>query len=192
MKRGFAPHVHDNRGRWGTLFTQTISNMGSQEGIDMTQKADHELGLKPTLFSPELIPISQVKTGHRRQFGDSLVVCYLPSTWEGSLKMNIDFLNAITGFNLSKDEALEIGERIVNLLRVFNIRNGLKPEDDSFSPRLGQPPTEGPGEGKTLLPHIANVLKEYYRLMGWDEETGKPLPETLKRLDLEYAIKEVK
>jgi aldehyde:ferredoxin oxidoreductase len=106
--------------------------------------------------------------------------------------MNIDFLNAITGFNLSKDEALEIGERIVNLLRVFNIRNGLKPEDDSFSPRLGQPPTEGPGEGKTLLPHIANVLKEYYRLMGWDEETGKPLPETLKRLDLEYAIKEVK
>jgi aldehyde:ferredoxin oxidoreductase len=28
--------------------------------------------------------------------------------------------------------------------------------------------------------------------MGWDEETGKPLPETLKRLDLEYAIKEVK
>lgn len=192
VKRGFAPHVHDNRGRWGTLFTQTISNMGSQEGIDMTQKADHELGLKPTLFSPELIPISQVKTGHRRQFGDSLVVCYLPSTWEGSLKMNIDFLNAITGFNLSKDEALEIGERIVNLLRVFNIRNGLKPEDDSFSPRLGQPPTEGPGEGKTLLPHIANVLKEYYRLMGWDEETGKPLPETLKRLDLEYAIKEVK
>ena len=192
VKRGFAPHVHDNRARWGTLFTQMISNMGSQEGIDMTQKTDHELSLKPILFSPELIPIAQVKTGHRRQFGDSLVVCSLPSTWEGSLKMNIDFLNAVTGFNLSKEEALAIGERIVNLLRVFNIRNGLKAEDDSFSARLGQAPTEGPGEGKTLLPYAANVLKEYYRLIGWDEETGRPLPQTLERLGLGYAITEVK
>lgn len=192
VKRGFAPHVHDNRARWGTLFTQMISNMGSQEGIDMTQKTDHELNLKPILFSPELIPIAQVKTGHRRQLGDSLVVCSLPSTWEGSLKMNIDFLNAVTGFNLSKEEALAIGERIVNLLRVFNIRNGLKAEDDSFSARLGQAPTEGPGEGKTLLPYAANVLKEYYRLIGWDEETGRPLPRTLERLGLGYAIHEVK
>lgn len=106
--------------------------------------------------------------------------------------MNIDFLNAVTGFNLSKEEALEIGERIVNLLRVYSIRNGLTVEDDSFSPRLGQPPTEGPGEGKTLLPHVASVLKEYYRLMGWDEETGRPLAPTLERLDLGYAAKEVK
>ena len=106
--------------------------------------------------------------------------------------MNIDFLNAVTGFNLTKEGALEIGERIVNLLRVFSIRNGLTVEDDSFSPRLGQPPTEGPGEGKTLLPHVANVLKEYYRLMGWDEKTGQPLPQTLERLDLGYAIREAK
>ncbi len=192
VKKGFAPHVHDNRARWGTLFTQMISNMGSQEGIDMTQKTDHELGLKPILFSSDLIPVAQVRTGHRRQLGDSLVVCSLPSTWEGSLKMNIDFLNAVTGLNLSKEEALEIGERIVNLLRVFSIRNGLKAQDDSFSPRLGQPPTEGPGEGKTLLPFAANVLKDYYRLMGWDEESGRPLPQTLERLGLGYLIHEVK
>jgi aldehyde:ferredoxin oxidoreductase len=106
--------------------------------------------------------------------------------------MNIDFLNAVTGFNLSKEEALAIGERIVNLLRVFNIRNGLKAEDDSFSARLGQAPTEGPGEGKTLLPYAANVLKDYYRLIGWDEETGRPLPQTLERLGLGYAIHDVK
>jgi aldehyde:ferredoxin oxidoreductase len=75
VKRGFAPHVHDNRARWGTLFTQIISNMGSQEGIDMTQKTDHDLGLKPTLFSPELLPIAQAKTGPRRQYEDSICLC---------------------------------------------------------------------------------------------------------------------
>lgn len=192
VKRGFAPHVHDNRARWGTLFTQVISNMGSQEGIDMTQKTDHELDIKPTLFSPELLPIAQAKTGPRRQLEDSLVVCRLPSTWEGALKMNIDFLNTVTGFDFSTEEALEIGERIINLLRVFNIRNGLKADDDCFSPRLGQAPTEGPGEGKTLLPYIKDILKEYYKLMKWDEETGRPLPQTLKRLGLEYAVSELK
>lgn len=192
VKQGFAPHVHDNRARWGTLFTQVISNMGSQEGIDMTQKTDHELDIKPTLFSPELLPLAQAKTGPRRQFEDSLVVCRLPCTWEGALKMNIDFLNTVTGFDFSTEEALEIGERIINLLRAFNIRNGLEVDDDCFSPRLGQAPTEGPGEGKTLQPYIKDILKEYYRLMGWDEETGRPLPGTLKRLGLEYAISELK
>jgi aldehyde:ferredoxin oxidoreductase len=191
VKKGFAPHVHDNRARWGTLFTQVVSNMGSQEGIDMTQKTDQELGLKPILFAPELIPIAQAKTGHRRQFTDSLVVCSFPSGWEGGLKMSIDFLNAVTGFDLSKEEAMEIGERIVNLLRVFSIRNGLKAEDDSFSTRLGQAPKEGPGEGKTLLPYIENVRQEYYRLMGWDE-AGRPLAQTLQRLGLGYAIPDVK
>jgi aldehyde:ferredoxin oxidoreductase len=191
VKRGFAPHVHDNRARWGTLFTQAISNVGSQEGFDMTQKADHEMDLKPTLFSPELLAITQAKTGPRRQFEDSLGLCQMTSRWEGGLKMNIDFLNAVTGFNLNKEEALEIGERIVNLLRVFNVRNGLKVGDDSFSPRLGMAPTEGPGQGKTLLPYLKDVLKEYYKLMGWDEETGRPLPQTLKRLGLDYTISEI-
>jgi aldehyde:ferredoxin oxidoreductase len=77
---------------------------------------------------------------------------------------------------------MEIGERIINF-RGFNVRNGLKAEDDSFSPRLGTPPTEGPGAGKSLLPYIKDTLREYYKLMGWDEETGRPLPQTLKRLD---------
>jgi aldehyde:ferredoxin oxidoreductase len=190
VKRGFAPHVHDNRARWGTLFTQAVSNMGSQEGIDMTQKSDRELDLKPILFAPELIPISQIRTSYRRQVGDSMVICSLPSTYDGSFKMTIDFLNAVTGFDLSKEETLQIGERIVNLLRVFSLRNGLTMEDDSFSPRLGKAPTEGPGTGKTLLPYFAEVRQDYYRGMGWDDQ-GKPLPQTLERLGLKDAIENI-
>jgi aldehyde:ferredoxin oxidoreductase len=44
VKQGNAPHIHDSRTRWGTLFTQVISNTGSQEGMDMTSRANPELG----------------------------------------------------------------------------------------------------------------------------------------------------
>jgi aldehyde:ferredoxin oxidoreductase len=105
--------------------------------------------------------------------------------------MHVEFLNNVTGFDFSKEEALEVCERIVNLLRMFSIRNGLKTEDDCFSPRLGTAPTEGLGAGKTLLPYIKDILKKYYHLMGWNEETNHPLTQTLKKLALEHTICEL-
>ncbi|MFX0201190.1 MAG: aldehyde ferredoxin oxidoreductase C-terminal domain-containing protein [Candidatus Hodarchaeota archaeon] len=44
---------------------------------------------------------------------------------------------------------------------------------------------------RQFFPSYKDGLKEYYKLMGWDEETGRSLPQTLKRLGLEYAIPEV-
>ena len=45
--------------------------------------------------------------------------------------------------------------------------------------------------GKGIMPHWDSMLKNYYRLMGWDENTGKPLPETLKSLGLESVISQL-
>jgi aldehyde:ferredoxin oxidoreductase len=50
---------------------------------------------------------------------------------------------------------------------------------------------KGPSKGKTLLPVWEQALRQYYRNMGWDEKTGKPLPETLKRFGLDYVIKDI-
>jgi aldehyde:ferredoxin oxidoreductase len=38
------------------------------------------------------------------------------------------------------------------------------------------------------MPHWDKMLRNYYKLMGWDEKTGKPLPQTLKDLDLDFAV----
>jgi aldehyde:ferredoxin oxidoreductase len=35
------------------------------------------------------------------------------------------------------------------------------------------------------------MVRTYYKLMGWDEETGKPLPETLRTLGLEHVTKDI-
>jgi len=77
------------------------------------------------------------------------------------------------------------------LARVVNVRNGLTPAQDTVSERLMQPQINGPAKGTCLRDAIPVMVKDYYNVMGWDVETGVPLPETLKELGLEFAIEEM-
>jgi aldehyde:ferredoxin oxidoreductase len=72
-------------------------------------------------------------------------------------------------------------------MRVFNIRHGISTNLDAPSARYGSIPPDGPGAGLNIMAHWDEMLTNYYRLMGWDE-TGKPLPETMKGLGLESII----
>ena len=117
--------------------------------------------------------------------------CFFYDRGPGVLPIMVDAVSAITGFAYSVEEFLEVGDRITNLLRAFNIREGLVPEDDSLSPRLLTPPQDGLQKGKSFAETFSKVLRAYYREKGWDEATGKPLPGTLKRLDLNNVIKDI-
>jgi aldehyde:ferredoxin oxidoreductase len=94
--------------------------------------------------------------------------------------------------DLTKAEAWEIGERITNLMRAFSVRRGHTPADDlDFGGRLLEAPASGVGKGKTVAPHLKEMLGEYYSLMGWDAETGVPKAEKLKELGLEDVAKDL-
>jgi aldehyde:ferredoxin oxidoreductase len=185
VKQGNAPHIHDSRTRWGTLFTQAISNTGSQEGMDMTSRANPELGFsEPTRDPDEYVAYVQSKTGPKRQFEECLVFCYFQAC---SLKNMVHTLNVLTGWDLSIEDCLAVGERVINLLRMYNIREGLTMEDDRYSNRLGESPVDGSGAGKSMNPTFDRVRAAYYQTMGWDEK-GVPTPETLKRLALAFTL----
>ncbi|KKM09635.1 hypothetical protein SY88_17590 [Clostridiales bacterium PH28_bin88] len=185
VKRGYAPHVHDLRTKWGAIFTQAISQMGSQQGIDLTNKAAPDIGIdQPVGFSAEGIPRAEAMTGRKRQLEDCLGVCYFVCRGPGGLNHYIQALNALTGWDMSVEEALTVGERVINLLRLFNIRFGHTVDDDSVSPRLLEPPKDGPGAGKSLAPWFNQMRRTYYESMGWDPDSGHPLPETLDRLGI--------
>lgn len=62
---------------------------------------------------------------------------------------------------------------------------------DAPSTRLGSAPVDGPAQGKTIMAHWTKLRSNYYDAMGWDKETGKPLPDTLKYFGLENTIPEV-
>jgi aldehyde:ferredoxin oxidoreductase len=94
----------------------------------------------------------------------------------------LDLLNAATGANYDMDRLMEAGERIINAERLFLTRAGFSAKDDTLPPRiLSEEVPEGPSKGNVC--HLDEMLPEYYRLRGWDEN-GIPTKETLRRLGL--------
>jgi len=95
-----------------------------------------------------------------------------------------DIIKALTGWEFGVEEFRKTGERIYNLERAYNVREGLTRNDDTLPKRLLEEPLpEGPAEG-----HVNNLeiyLDPYYEFRGWDTTTGKPLPAKLRELGLE-------
>ncbi len=191
-KQGIAPHTIDIRGMWGGLISMALSDMGSAQGMPPDYGPDPDIGYPTGIppFSAGELGRGLAKGAPRRQFEDTLGVCMF--LLGARLAIITDTLSAGTGWNFTPQEALEVGERITTLQRSFNIRHGLTPEkDDTISPRLAEAPVDGPVQGKTIAPVFPQIRRDYYREMGWDEVTSKPLPDTLKRLGLENVAKDL-
>jgi aldehyde:ferredoxin oxidoreductase len=93
----------------------------------------------------------------------------------------------LTGWDFGVDEFRRTGERIYNLERAFNIREGITRADDTLPKRLLEEPLpEGPAEGQ--INNLGILLDPYYEFRGWDKATGKPTPEKLRELGLEEVI----
>ncbi|MBD3404982.1 MAG: aldehyde ferredoxin oxidoreductase [Candidatus Lokiarchaeota archaeon] len=93
-------------------------------------------------------------------------------------------LKVHTGLEFTGEELQIIGERIVNLNRLFNMRLGITRQDDQLPKRLTHEPAPlGPNKGEVV--ELNQMLDEYYERRGWDIETGLPRDETLERLGLE-------
>ena len=96
----------------------------------------------------------------------------------------VEYLNAVTGWDFSEDEYLKIGERILNLRKAFNVREGIKTEDQGIHPRaLGKPPlSKGPLKDVTV--DMDALQKKYFEIVGWDYPGGNPTPAKLKELEI--------
>ena len=89
-----------------------------------------------------------------------------------------DMLKYGAGRDFDAASLLEAGDRIWNLERLFNLREGLDAaRDDTLPDRLlKEPIPEGPAKGK--VSRIGEMIPEYYKLRGWDEK-GIPTPSKL-------------
>jgi len=189
-QKGCTPRSHDHRGgRWAELLDTCLTNTST---IESTWAGVHPqlVDLPPVTdpFSHEEVSTLNAKFNGIRQFDDCLGICRIAST---NPKLVLDCLNAVTGWNLSLEDAFHIGRRIVNQLRVFNLRHGLKTETERPSRRYGSIPADGPAKGKNIMEKWEWMRENYYTHMGWDPKTGKPLPETLKKLGLEELIEDL-
>ncbi len=122
------------------------------------------------------------------------VICAFASRW-GWSKLYGKLLAAARGIDDFKDEAYlaEVGDRIFNLERAFNIRQGFGRKDDYLPRRIRTEPLhtrEAQGEGQTVS-HNDEFLDKYYSLRGWTKE-GVPTDKKLKELGLDSVIKDIK
>ncbi len=120
---------------------------------------------------------------------NSLGLCQFVVMCYANASVMLDFVNAVTGWNMGMDELLKTGERIADIRQAFNCREGLNAMKFKLSGRLtGNPPRErGPLAGKIL--DEKTLLGDYCDLMGWDAETSKPKKERLLALGMEDVAK---
>jgi aldehyde:ferredoxin oxidoreductase len=95
-------------------------------------------------------------------------------------------LSAVTGLHFTSDDLMKVGERVWNLERMYNLREGFTSADDTLPERLlNEPIAEGPSKGFTAK--LPPMLEEYYQFRGWDAD-GVPKPKKLKELSLDFTL----
>jgi aldehyde:ferredoxin oxidoreductase len=78
--------------------------------------------------------------------------------------------SAVKGLSINGKELLRIGERIYNLERLFNVREGISRKDDTLPRKLFSPIPSGPTKGfHCSRDNLSKMLDEYYELRGWSK-----------------------
>jgi aldehyde:ferredoxin oxidoreductase len=134
-------------------------------------------------------PAFAIASQHFTAVDDSLVMCRFTSERGFGLFVNdayASLLSAVTGWDVTAAELERIGERIVNLERSFNVREGVRRKDDRLPWKvMHEPIPEGPSAGMYCPPaELDGMLDAYYALRGWDAD-GVPTADRLRSLGLD-------
>lgn len=134
-----------------------------------------------------------VEEQQRRTMCDTVVICRFVYYGIGTALFQ-KALNAVTGSQLDDAAFFRVADRIWNLEKVFNAREGFRRADDYVPKRfVTEAFTVGPKKGAILPPEKQEqMLDEYYTKRGWDTKTSLPGEPKLKELGLEEVIPVVK
>jgi aldehyde:ferredoxin oxidoreductase len=133
-------------------------------------------------------PEFAVRSQHFTAVGDSLVICRFTSERGYGLYVEEPYarmVRAITGWDVTVEELERVGERVINLERSFNVREGVRRAADLLPWRvMHEPIPDGPSAGMYCPPQeLDAMLDHYYSLRGWDRD-GVPTRERLTSLGL--------
>jgi aldehyde:ferredoxin oxidoreductase len=131
-------------------------------------------------------------TEYLHSFLDSVNVCQFvfgPSWQLYGPDQLLQVVQAVTGWDVTIEEILLVGERRLNMMRAFNAREGLTREDDKLPKKMSKALKDGHSDGFNFSPEELEKAKDtYYALAGWDVATGTPTPEKLTELGLDWLV----
>lgn len=111
-------------------------------------------------------------------------LCMFLSLSGAAPETQADLVEAVTGWSFKGQNQLYSGMRSIDMRQAFNVREGLKPADFVIPPRsVGHPPQQqGPNAGVDIDDKL--LAQNFFDMIGWDRETGKPTLGSLKMLGL--------
>ena len=147
-----------------------------------------------TFSSFSLQTLNLVQEGEWLRAGANTIASVVPNcisicTFPGwSIPEMTQIVRAATGWDVSDYELYRVGERALNLARVFNTREGFTVDDDHLAERSYGPTIGGAlRDGGIDREELREAVHNYYAMMGWEKETGVPKLETLQDLGVEWA-----
>jgi aldehyde:ferredoxin oxidoreductase len=197
--------LHDPRGKVGIGLGYAISETGADHLVsihDPSLSNPDSFAFKAArMISDKVVPLSPTDLSDQKvaqywlfenwiSCGKTVGFCYFGPA-PRSYMLATDVLAAVrfaTGWDITIEELLKIGERGTNLARMFNMREGFTPADDMLPARLFTPLENGPLQGKFISKEdFVRALHTLYTLKDWDIETGIPASKKLNELELSWS-----
>jgi aldehyde:ferredoxin oxidoreductase len=179
----FAPHVkgleipgYEPR----ALQTMALGFAVGSRGADHNRSGAYEADFSPhgdRLHGSAESARAAVETEDRAALIDSLILCkFLRGVFGDLFAEGAELLRAVTGWDVSGGELRETARRIVTLKKLFNVREGWTPAEDTLPRRmLSERLPAGPGPGAALpAERLRGMVSAYYRERGWTADGRVP------------------
>jgi len=201
--------MHDPRLKTGVGLQYALSDYGADHmkaAHDPFFKDKDSIGIKEMKGLGILEPVSPTDMGEKKvvlfklldiywTVFDILGVCdfgYVPRS-VGTMEELLEIICAATGWRTTWFELMKLGERSINMARIFNYREGFTSKDDTL-PEVFYRDFKGgslDGQGAINKKDFKKAIRLRYELMGWNPDTGIPTPAKLIELGLDWLIEEV-
>jgi aldehyde:ferredoxin oxidoreductase len=195
---------HDPRGKVAVGLGYAISETGADHLVSyhdtmfanpgsLAFQSAAPLGITQALPAREL---SQAKVAmflageHWSSFEKVSGFCYFGPAPRSFIPIQdiLDAVRSATGWELTLEDLMRMGERATVLARLFNLREGFTAADDRLPERMFAPSEAGALAGVAIdRQEFSHALHQLYTQKGWDPETGVPTRQRLEDLDLAWA-----
>ena len=187
---------------FGDLVAEGVRQMSQKIGKGSEEFAVHIKGQEAPMHDPRArtpvlrlgYAISPTGTDHvhvttHAVFKNCAGLCIVPRYSDGQL---VDMIRAITGWDVSIYELERVGQRGMDMARVFNALEGFTAEDDRMPPRFTSPFESGPLAGSRVNEgYLESMKRNHYHMMGWDVRTGIPTRSRLEDMGIGWAAEEL-
>lgn len=179
----FAPHVkgleipgYEPRALQTMALGFAVGSRGADHNRSGAYEADFSDRTDRLHGTPEAACFA-IETEDRAALMDSLILCkFLRGVFSDLLAESAELLSLVTGWNVTADELRTTAPRIVTAKKLFNLREGWTPAEDTLPKRFLSEGLPVGADGEALLPRerLQSMIQAYYQGRGWDEQGRVP------------------